>query len=104
MDRIARLMEFLASNPDDSFVQHALALEYVKLGDDERALQLFRNILRVNRSYVGSYYHLAKLLERTGQKAEAVSCYSEGMQQARLANDRHALNELQSALDDLEDE
>ena len=37
MDRIEKLNEFLKDNPADSFVQHALALEYIKLGSDEKA-------------------------------------------------------------------
>ena len=37
MDRIEQLKAFLVENPDDSFVQHALALEYIKLGDDAAA-------------------------------------------------------------------
>ena len=62
MDRIEKLKEFLVANPADSFVQHALALEYVKLGDDAGARKLFENILNRDENYIGSYYHLAKLL------------------------------------------
>jgi hypothetical protein len=32
MDRIGKLKTFLMSSPGDSFLQHALALEYVKMG------------------------------------------------------------------------
>ena len=31
--------------PRDSFLQHALALEYIKLGDDEAARKLFEELL-----------------------------------------------------------
>ncbi len=37
MNRIDTLLEFLKLNPTDSFVQHALALEYIKRGDDADA-------------------------------------------------------------------
>ena len=45
MDRIKKLNEFLKDNPTDSFVQHALALEYIKLGNDADAKKLFETIL-----------------------------------------------------------
>jgi hypothetical protein len=32
MDRIEKLKTFLMSSPADSFLQHALALEYIKMG------------------------------------------------------------------------
>jgi Tfp pilus assembly protein PilF len=101
MDRIARLKEFLVLNPADNFVQHALALEYVKLGDEDTAKQLFKSILERDETYVGSYYHLAKLLERIGAQEEAISLYEKGMQIAKKAGDQHAYNELQAAYEDL---
>lgn len=101
MDRIARLKEFLTANPNDSFVQHALALEYVKLGDDEQARNLFQKILAFDAGYVGSYYHLAKLHERTGATEAAISVYEKGMEQARKAGDNHSYSELRAAYEDL---
>ena len=101
MERIAKLKEFLQVNPNDSFVQHALALEYVKLGDDVTARGLFESILEREETYVGSYYHLAKLLERQGEKDNAISWYEKGMAAAKKAGDNHAYNELQGAYEDL---
>lgn len=101
MDRIEKLKEFLAANPADNFVQHALALEYVKLGDDAAARSLFESLLARDPGYIGSYYHLAKLLERQEQQEEAIRCYEQGMAKAKEADDRHAYNELRSAYEDL---
>jgi Tfp pilus assembly protein PilF len=101
MDRIEKLKEFLAANPADNFVQHALALEYVKLGDDEAARRLFESLLQRDPGYIGSYYHLAKLLERQEHQDEAIRCYEQGMERAQAAGDRHAYSELRSAYEDL---
>jgi Tfp pilus assembly protein PilF len=101
MNRIAKLKEFLAANPDDSFVQHALALEYVKSGDDAEARKLFESLLEKDENYIGSYYHLAKLLERNGENGIAIKWYERGMLKAKEAGDGHAYNELQAAYEDL---
>ena len=101
MDRIAKLKEFLAANPDDSFVQHALALEHVKAGDDAEARKLFENILTRDETYIGSYYHLGKLLERIDEKESAIKWYELGMLKAKENGDMHAYNELQAAYEDL---
>ena len=103
MDRIAKLKEFLETNPNDSFIQHALALEYVKAGDDTAARKLFENLLTRDENYVGSYYHLGKLLERNDEKENALRWYEMGMLKAKEAGDGHAYNELQAAYDDLID-
>ena len=82
-------------------MRHALALEYVKAGDDAKARDYFEDILSDSPDYVGSYYHLAKLLERNDEADLAVQWYKKGMEAARQAGDNHAYNELQSAYEDL---
>lgn len=101
MERIEKLKSFLQQTPEDSFVQHALALEYVKLGNDAAARELFENILTRDENYIGSYYHLGKLLERMGKSDKAIACYEKGMQVAKAIGDNHAYNELQAAYEDL---
>jgi Tfp pilus assembly protein PilF len=101
MDRIAKLKEFLNANPSDSFVQHALALEYVKAGDDAEARKWFENILSSDENYIGSYYHLGKLLERNDERENAIRWYEKGMLKAKENGDMHAYNELLAAYEDL---
>lgn len=103
MGRIEKLKEFLAESKEDSFLQHALALEYIKINKDAEARKLFEEILLREPAYIGSYYHLGKLLQRSGETAEAIKVYNQGMKEAKAANDNHAYNELQMALEDLED-
>lgn len=104
MDRIAQLKAFLESSPNDGFLQHALALEYIKLNDDAAARGVFEALLARDPGYVGSYYHLARLLERAGERDAALAVYEKGMTAAREARDMHAYNELQAAYEDLSDE
>ncbi len=101
MDRIAKIKEFLETNPKDNFLRHALALEYIKLEQDVAAKELFEAILTESPDYVGSYYHLAKLLEKLEQKDLAIEWYEKGMKEAKKAGDNHAYSELQAAYEDL---
>jgi Tfp pilus assembly protein PilF len=100
-DRIERLKTFLKESPNDSFLKHALALEYIKIGNDRDAKQMFESNLTADETYVATYYHLGKLLERTGAQQEAISIYEKGMQVAKAAGDMHSYNELQAAYEDL---
>lgn len=103
MERIDKLLEFLKQNPNDSFLQHALALEYVKVGKSTEAKRLFKDILHREPGYIGSYYHLAKLQEFMEEKDEAIKTYETGMTEAKKAGDQHAYNELQGAYEELTD-
>ncbi len=101
MDRIEKLKEFLDANPQDSFVKHAMALEYIKQGNDEVAQSLFKEIISSDPGYVGTYYHLAKLLERNDNREEAIMVYEKGMEEAKKAGENHAYGELRGALEEL---
>lgn len=101
MERIEKLKEYLLASPHDSFLQHALALEYIKIGEDETARRLFEELLQREPGYVGSYYHLAKLLERNGEQSLAIEWYEKGMSAAKTAGENHAYGELRSAYEEL---
>jgi Tfp pilus assembly protein PilF len=101
MERIAKIKELMHDNPGDSFLKHALALEYIKTGEEDKAQELFEELLTADPGYIGSYYHLAKLFERKGNKADAIAWYEKGMDAAKHANDTHALNELRAAYEDI---
>lgn len=101
MDRIATIKEMLQSTPKDSFLRHALALEYIKLGEKNAAKEQFEQLLADDPNYVGSYYHIAKLMEELLDKEAAIHWYEKGMQIAKQLNERHAYNELQSAYEEL---
>lgn len=104
MERIDKLLLFLKDSPTDSFLQHALALEYIKEGDDPKAQALFENILEREPEYTGSYYHLAKLMERKADYTAALAWYKKGMDITMKAGDKKAYNELRSAFDEINDE
>lgn len=101
MERIIKLKEFLLASPSDAFLKHALALEYIKEGEEHTARTLFEEILQQDPTYIGSYYHLAKLLERIGETELAVEWYQKGMKEASAKGDQHAFGELRSALEEL---
>ena len=101
--RIEKLLEFLKATPNDCFLNHALALEYVKEGDEASARKYFEYNLNNDAGYVATYYHLGKLLERIGEQTAAIGIYEKGMAQAKATKDMHSYSELQAAYEDLAD-
>lgn len=101
MERIKQIREFLKSSPNDSFLKHALALEYIKLGEDITAQKIFEELLNHEPGYVGSYYHLGKLFERLNENEKAIEWYEKGMLVAKEKGEQHALGELRGAFEEL---
>ena len=94
--RLEKLLDFLQNEPEDEFLQYALATEYLRLNETDKALQYYEGLVKNHPGYVGSYYHLGKLYEALNRKNDAVGIYEKGMEIARQKRDNHAFSELQS--------
>lgn len=101
---IKTLARNIKANPDDSFSKFALALEFIKQENLQRAKLLFENIYHNDPEYVGVYYHLGKLYERMELYNEAQSVYNEGIEVAAKQKERRTKQEIQEALTQLEAE
>lgn len=102
--RLQQLLQFHSENPNDAFLLFALAKEHEKLANTETALAFYQKIVTNSPDYVGVYYHLGKLLEKTNNPDQALETYKAGMVIAQKIGDRHALSELAEAKLELDDE
>jgi tetratricopeptide (TPR) repeat protein len=97
-ERLKMIEHMLETNPRDSFLHYAAALEHHKQGDLARAISILRQIVRENPDYLASYYQLGKFLEEKGKSTEAIEVYQSGKGIARRQNDMKTLGELSEAL------
>jgi tetratricopeptide (TPR) repeat protein len=98
MDRIVQLKDFIEKYPGDMFSRHALAMEYLKVGNESQAEEVMRLLLRDDPNHTGTYYHLGKLLEKMGRTDEAIAVYEEGIQICQRLTANTDLRELKGAL------
>ena len=78
-----QLETLLAEDPKNSFIRFAIAKEFEGLGKKEEAMAAFDQLRKDDPSYVGLYYHLAKLLEKVNDFDKAIEIYKEGMAVAK---------------------
>jgi Tfp pilus assembly protein PilF len=98
MDRIDRLKEFIEKFPNDMFSRHALAMEYLKSGDEAAAEITMKDLLTHDPYHTGTYYHLGKLMDKSGRREEAVDVYETGIRISEQIGALHDLKELKGAL------
>lgn len=104
INRLERLHEFLENEPNDAFLKYALATEYLRLNNQEKALWFYLDLVNKHADYVGTYYHLGKLYELMGKQQDALNIYENGIAVAKKIKDQHALNELLGVYNSLKDE
>jgi tetratricopeptide (TPR) repeat protein len=101
MDRMQMLTQFLDLNPGDAFARYGLAMEYSKAGQIEQALEQFGRLLELHPDYANGYFMAAQTLERAGRAAEATKMLKDGIEAARRAGNKHALQEMAAMLEEI---
>jgi Tfp pilus assembly protein PilF len=99
-NRLDTLRRLLADNPANTFARYGLAMEHLRSGDLDAAVQEFEAVLTTDPKYSAAYYHGGQTLEKLGKLEQARDLYRRGIAATR---DPHALGELQAALDILGD-
>ena len=94
--RLEKLLEFLKNEPNDAFLKYALATEYLRINQTDKALEYYEDLLNNYPDYVGTYYHLGKLYEALDRKQDAITTYETGMKVTKEQRNNHAFSELQA--------
>ncbi len=98
------LTEVLAQNANDAFARYGLAMEYSKLGEVERALQEFSQLLSAHPDYTAGYFMAAQTLVTAERTDEAKRMLVDGIAAARRSGNQHAQSEMTAMLEELKSE
>lgn len=97
MPRIEQLQQMLTREPNDVFLNFAMAKEYANQNAPE-ALAWFDRVIELDRTYVAAYFQKANLLVAMDRRDEAREVFGQGLAAAEEINDTHAAAELRDAL------
>ncbi len=102
-NRLSQLEELLTEDPQDSFLQYGIALEYAKMGNVPEAIARIEKLLSEKPDYLGAYYQLGQYYEVEDNNEEAIDIYKKGIMLAQKLGDQKTLRELREALQQIED-
>jgi Tfp pilus assembly protein PilF len=94
--RIEQLLEWLESEPDDIFTLYALAMEHKEQMPEKAAVYL-EKLRQIQPSYTATYYHLAEIYQKLGDRERAEGIYQVGIGVCKEQKAQHSLAELQNA-------
>ena len=101
MDKIAALREILEQDPKNAFARYGIAMELAGQGQTAAALAEFDQLLADHPEYTAGYFMAAQTLAKAGRAADARQRLVDGIACARRTGNQHALNEMQSMLDEM---
>lgn len=106
MDQLSRkeqILNMLVSEPNDVFLNYALAMEFVSTNELKEADEQLKKVLSIKADYLPCFYQLGQLNEKLGNNDIALTFYKQGVDLAKSQNNNKALGELNEAIWMLED-
>jgi tetratricopeptide (TPR) repeat protein len=101
-DKLTKLHEMLAKQPNDPFLLYGVALEHKKLNEPAQAIEFLDRVIASDANYCYAYYQRGQILEAMGDAVGAAQSYNDGIAAAKRAGDAHAQSELEGALEMLQ--
>ena len=99
--RREQLQEMLASEPDDSFLHYALALELAKEGDRAAGLERLSEMNVRFPDHVPAYFRRGQLLAEGHENEAARTVLTQGILEANRTADDHAAAEMRELFESL---
>lgn len=106
MERLPRkelIFDMLLKEPNDVFLNYALAMEHLSSEEFKEAELQFKKVLTINSNYLPCFYQLGQVNEKLGNNNIALTYYKQGVDLAKSQNNNKALGELNEAIWMLED-
>jgi tetratricopeptide (TPR) repeat protein len=106
MEKLPRkelIYDMLLKEPNDVFLNYALAMEHLSAEEFKEAELQLRKVLDINPSYLPCYYQLGQVNEKLNNNGIALTFYKQGVELAKSQNNNKALGELNEAIWMLED-
>jgi Tfp pilus assembly protein PilF len=99
---IANLEKLLGTPRDGALLRYSLGCEYLKAGEQARAVEHLRAAVEREPRYSAAWKMLGKALAEAGRAAEAAQAYRSGIEAARAKGDKQAEKEMSVFLRRLE--
>jgi len=106
MERLPRkelIFDMLLKEPNDVFLNYALAMEHLSAEEFKEAELQLKKVLSINPNYLPCFYQLGQVNEKLGKNEDALAYYKQGVELAKSQNNTKALGELNEAIWMLED-
>ncbi len=100
--RIDKIQAMLQDDPKDSFLRYTLAMEYRKLDENEKSLELLTQLANHEEpKYVAAFFMAAQQLVELDRIEEARSFLRDGIDEARRQGNQHAAAEMSELLSEI---
>lgn len=101
MERLPRkelIFDMLLKEPNDVFLNYALAMEHISTNEFKEAEAQLKKVLSINPNYLPCFYQLGQVNEKLGHNETALNYYKQGVDLAKSQNNTKALGELNEAI------
>ena len=85
----------LAAGRDGALLRYSLGIEYLKIGDSDRAVAHLRQAVTLDPEYTAAWKALGRALVDSAQPSDALAAYRTGIAVAQRKGDKQAGKEME---------
>lgn len=100
-DRMDKLRNLLAKEPNDSFLNFGLAMELAKHERWDESLAQFEKTIALDPKYIAAYFHRGKTLVNKGDLPAAKTALEIGIAKADELGEYHSKSEMEELLNSI---
>lgn len=104
LDRLTNLLAMLEKQPEDPFLNYALAIEYQSRDEDESAIIYYDILLSKHTDYLPVYYQAGMFEVKRGNIEKALDLFRKGMLIANLQDNHKTYRELREVYEQVADD
>src|SRR4051794_13595242 len=101
MPRREQLETMLESDPNDVFLNYALAMALISEGDQQSGIERLGRVIELDPNYVAAYFQQGQAMARQGDVDAARDIVTRGIETAERVGDTHAAGEMAGFLESL---
>jgi Tfp pilus assembly protein PilF len=92
---LANFERMLAAGRDSALLRYSLGLEYLKVGDGDKAVAHLRQAVTLDPGYTAAWKALGRALVDSAQPSDALAAYRTGIAVAQRKGDKQAGKEME---------
>ncbi len=101
MPSLDQIQSLLAREPDDAFLNFALAMELARQQRTDDAVAQFDRVIALNTHYTPAHFQKGRTLLNAGRLDDARSALQTGIERALAIGESHAADEMRELLDSI---
>jgi uncharacterized protein HemY len=94
LNKVKQLENLIKENPENALMHYTLGIEYLRIGNNQKAVRVLKNTIELEHDYSAAYRELGKAYVNAKLTKEAINVFHKGIAVAEEKGDIQTAKEM----------